>query len=103
MIFGKSTDSEKKVLTKVFGYAIIIKQSGKRQKILGCRQAVRQRTLTPSFRKFESFHPSQKPSYESMRAFYFSDFKKRLQSIGCFLSKNVIQYYLRKINLFKKG
>ena len=26
---------------------------------LGCRQAVRHRTLTPAFRRFESYHPSQ--------------------------------------------
>ena len=27
---------------------------------MGCRQVVRHRTLTPTFRRFESYHPSQK-------------------------------------------
>ena len=29
---------------------------------MGCRQAVRHWTLTPTLRRFESYHPSQSPS-----------------------------------------
>ena len=48
---------------------------------LGCSQAVRQWTLTPSFRGFKSFHPNQ---YESALrhlpgAFLFFWFFHRLQ------------------------
>ena len=40
--------------------------------VLGCRQVVRQRTLTPSFRRFESFHPSSssQATYRLWRFFY---------------------------------
>ena len=51
----------KKDLTNTKKCDIINKSLNNRwqNQILGCRQVVRQRTLTPLFRGFKSFHPNQ--------------------------------------------
>ena len=63
----------KKLLTNVAVDDKIYKSldDDKRHKILGCSQAVRQWTLTPSFRGFKSFHPNQKQLLQMQKLFSF--------------------------------
>ena len=63
----------KKDLTNTKKCDIINKSLNNRwqNEILGCRQVVRQRTLTPLFRGFKSFHPNQMKTRCNASGFLF--------------------------------
>ena len=67
----------KKDLTNTKKCDIINKSLNNRwqNEILGCRQVVRQRTLTPLFRGFKSFHPNQMKTRCNASGFLFFKYR----------------------------
>ena len=69
----QNSEKSKKRLYKSSVLCYNIQVVSETTKKLGCRQAVRQRTLTPLFRGFKSFHPNQRLLHKLQKPFLQHD------------------------------
>ena len=88
------------LLTIVSDSDIIIKLNNSVH-TLGCRQVVRQRTLTPLFRGFKSFHPNQQSSRNCVSFFVFSEMIKppdqQDRGLSCLLWYSLLHIWVRQL------